>query len=73
MTATLWMLLGLLAWLAVIAILLAGLRAWASLDRSIVNPPTASDRAEDDAAMDSVRAALTECEPKTRRVRAGGG
>lgn len=58
MTAA-WIALGLLVWLAVVALILACARKMRMPEQ---------DAQE---AVDSCRAALTECEPQTRRVRAG--
>ena len=59
MTAALWLILGLITWLAVVAVVLAFARGAHTED---------SDAQE---AVNSCRAALHECEPTVRRVRAG--
>lgn len=59
MTASFWYVLGLLTWPAGVAVVLAFVRGAHTED---------SDAQE---AVDSCWAALTECEPQTRRVRAG--
>lgn len=59
MTAA-WITLGLLLWLAVVALILACARKMRMPEQ---------DAQE---AVDSCKVALTECEPQVRRVRAGG-
>ncbi len=57
MNAALWMLLGLLTWLAAILTLLAGAVRWTK-DTMALMDAAEVDHAADDAALDSVRAAL---------------